>query len=314
MSNLEILTQTFNSPDVNLEITSFKSMKFWGELMKEKELTDIWSFINWLVPNDVFNIHNYQLIKERFMAIPRRKRIIDLLAKGDYYCVVKINLNNAALGCHITIHESKEHAMVAAPYQPDTVELAMDKKSFIIQEYTNPELTRRISLLNQFNFYDHFNNYINLGNSNAKHRTFVTRSEFKTETDKGIIGMEREIDWRGISFERSTPTRDRSRSFYHSVEDTVKKVKDDSSFFEVFRDIQYVINRYIRMANNDDMRITQTTRYNPLCYTESDKVMRDLRKHLNRLKITVTDMEQIFVPYLEIGERINNFTFGVISR
>ncbi len=311
----DILKQTFNSTNVNLEITSFKSMKYWTDIMESNDIKDIWSFIRWLMPDDVFNIHNYQKIEKKFFGIPSRKRILDFISEDpNLFYLIRLNLNNPALGCHIYIYDNKQEVIESQGYRNNKCILANGKLQFVLQDYTNPMGHWAVSLVTQFNFYEEFNTYVMLGNANKGKRIFFTREDGNNDTDKMSIMINAKIDWRGISFENSIPVKDRNRSKYHVIGERLKVNKNKGGFYEVFQALKTNINCYIKSANNDLCRIAQATRFIPIVYTEADKIMRELRTRFTRLQVITADMEQIFVPYLEIGASKYDFVFGVISR
>lgn len=316
MSNLNgILTQSFNSPNVNLEIKSFKSMDYWKEQMENHELKNIWKFIEWILPTDVFNIHNYQTIEKRFMGIPTNQRIVDHLRDyPKYYVIVRINLHEPLTGSNIFIFNNKEEAFLSGNYVHDSVILRCEEKQFQIKKYIQPHTTRNISLLNQFSFYKEFNKYIGLGNSNGGKCTFVITDGVTSETDKLTIGRSRVIDWRGSAFENSVPIRDRSRSKYYVIADTLKEMKKDISFFEVFKSLHYRIDNYITSVNGDANRVRYAERFVPIPYTKADQLMRQLRQYYSKLSLKTSDFDQPITPYLEIGNDFTTFTYGVITR
>lgn len=314
-SNLDRLTQTFNSPKVNLQIKSFKGKAHWEEVMKERSFSDIWSFIEWIAPVELFNVFNYQLIEHRFPTkTPTRERIIKLLRDADFYTTVVLNLHDPFKGYSITIHENLEAAMAYKPTRPTNVKMVKGIREFILQDYTDPYIPKTTALINTFMFYEEFSQFTALGNSNHGKRTFMIKNENGLITDKMDIGMNRIINWRGISFEMSTPVRDKSRSLYHVIGANVKASHGDASFFSVFRHIHHLINNYIRGANNDKTRISLSESYQPLVYNDSERLMRELRFRRIRLGILLSDFDQCFTPYIEIGDSTYEFIHGVVSR
>lgn len=316
MSNhKDILTQTFNSPLVNLEINSFKDMDFWKEQMVTNSLKDIWKFIEWIIPVDVFNVHNYQTIEKRFVGVPTNQRIFDLLRDNPlYYSVVRINLHAPLTESRIFIFNSKEEALLSGKYNSDSIIIRDSKKQFQIKKYIVPGTSCNVSLLNQFSFYQEFVKYTSLGNSNNGRYTFILTDGTMTETDKMCIGRSRKIDWRGAAFENSVPIRDRSRSKYYMIEDNLKDIQGDISFFEVFKKFHQRVDAYITSVNGDASRVRYAERFAPIPYTKSDHLMRLLRHHYSRLCLKTSDFDQPITPYLEIGKEVSDFTYGVISR
>lgn len=316
MLNTNILTQAFNSPKVNLEIESFKDMKFWKQQMEMFDIKDIWSFIKWLMPVGMYNIHNYQLIQDRFIGFPDNERVLDLLSQEDnpFYCVVKVNLNNPTLGCHITIYKDCAEAQHAPVYVADTYLISNGKKSFALQDYLVPGKINAVTKATPFTFYKVFGQYASLGSTNLGKRTLCLRNEAEKQTDKTIIVAKRRINWRGISFENSIPSRDRSRNLYHVITDSIRGFESSDSFFTPFRELRGLIDDYVVSANGNKSRINNATRFIPVPYTKSDYLMRDMRASLNRLGIMAVDMEAIFTPYLEVGESMYEFVFGIVSR
>jgi hypothetical protein len=309
-----VLTQVFNSPNVNLEIKSFKSMKFWEEMMESAGLKNIWDFIEWIMPRSVFNIHNFFVIKERFVGTPSNDRIFDFLRDDDrYYSIVNINLHNPAKGCHITVYEVGE-VPVKANYKPDTFIYRDGNQQFSVQNYVDPNTERSISLLNQFNFYEIFSKYIAMGNANNGQRTFTMTNGPDVFTDKNDICFYRDMTWKGVRFESTIPTRGKDRSIYHSIGEAFKSSKNVKGFFESFHSLHAHIDRYITSANNDKVRIGNAEGFKPICYSKADYIMRELRYRFARLSLERNDFDQTFTPYLEIGEGKCNFTYGVITR
>lgn len=314
MTYLNQLQQTFNSPKVNLEITSFKDKKFWGELMKRHDFGSIWDFMEYLIPFKLFNIYNYHLIEARFMKTPSYEKIARVLRDTDLYCVVKMDLLDPFKGCSVTIHESLEAAQSIPVKEPVSVRLFSDDRSYVLQKYVDPAVEKTIAVLNNFSFYEEFEKYISLGNANQGNRTFLTVSGTFVETDKISIGINRKINWRGIAFENVIPNRDRRRSKYHLIGDNVNALRNDSSFFDVFRTVNHLIHAYVVSANNDDHRISVAENYGPVVYTECEKLMRELRQRRPRTGLKTSDITRCFTPYLEIGESTNEFILGVVSR
>lgn len=312
--NLNVLKQTFNSPKVNLEITSFKSQKYWENVIKQRDYKDIWDLINWIAPSELFNIFNFHLIEKRFTTTPTRERIIRLLREHDFYAVVKLNLHDPFKGYSIVIHESLEAAKSYTHKRPVSMKIVKGTNSFILQDYIDPLVEKTSALLNNFTFCEEFANYIALGNANMGQRTFICESENGVETDKQWMGIHRKINWRGISFELTDPVKDRSKSKYYVIEDMVRHLRKDTSFFDVFRKVNHLVNQYVTAANNDANRIMLSERYTPIAYNDSEKLMKELRLRRILLEIDHRDFDRCFTPYLEIGENINEFIMGVVSR
>lgn len=312
--DLDQFKQHFNSPKVNLEITSFKTQKEWLEIIKDKGFKDIWDLIEWIAPVELFNVHNFQLIEKRFVKTPTRARIIKFLRERDYYAVVKLNLHDPQKGYSIVIHESIEAARVYKYSRPTTFKLAKDKMSFSIQDFTTPTESKTTMLVNPFVFYDEFAHYNAVGLANQGLRTFVISDGTSSVTDKLTIGTQRKFNWRGIAFENTVPVRDRSRSKYHVIEDTLKALRNNSSFFDVFYKVNQLINGYVMSANNDKHRQTLAESYQPIPYNDSEILMKELRFRRSRLGMLNIDFDRCFTPYLEIGTEPHEFVMGVISR
>lgn len=315
MNNQDTLKQTFNSPNVNLEIKSFKDIKTWKEIMVNNELISIFQFIKWIVPVDIFNIHGFENIKRRFMSMPTNQRIFDFLQESEnYYLIVRINLHAPLTDSHIFIFNSKEEALISGNYLADTTILRQDDKSFTIKNYIDPYVSEKISLLNPFSFYQEFSKYIALGNSNGKKRTFIISDKYTAETDKMAIGRSKIFNWRGAAFENSIPVKDRRRSKYHQVAHNVNLLKDNISFFESFQQLHRCIESYLNTANNEAGRIRYAERFTPIPYTKSDYLMREMRRHFTRLSIRTSDLDKPITPYLEIGNELCEFVYGITSR
>lgn len=315
MNDQNILKQTFNSPEVNLEIKSFIDLKTWKEIMVNNELTSIFQFIKWIVPVDIFNIHGFEKIQRRFIGLPTNQRILDFLQENkQYYLVVRINFHSPLTESHIFIFENQKEAFFFNSYQPDKIILRQEDKKFIIKNYINPDIVEKISLFTPFSFYHEFSSYISLANSNCKKRTFIVSDKHVTETDKMTIGRSRKFNWRGAAFENSFPVKNKMRSKYHLVAHNIKLLKDNISFFESFQQVHRCIDSYLRIANNDANRIRYAERFTPIPYTKSDFLMREMRHHFARLGIKTTDLDQPIIPYLEIGNEFCEFVYGITSR
>ena len=307
------LVQTFTEGNVTLNITSFKDMKFWNEMRDIYNLKNIWDFASWLMPQALYNIHNYIVIKDRFVKTPNNNRIFDLLKDNPRYrAVITVNLHNPFKGCHVRL--GSNDLDMAIPYRPDTFLMRRGDSQYAIQDYCDPNKDKSISLLTQFSFYEIFTKYVTMANANNGTRTFVMMYDDVLVTDKRSIGFDRSIKWYGIAFENTIPVRDRSRSLYHRVGDLRKSVEDDKSFYNSFKNFAALIDSYVMGANNNDSRVGYAVSYVPIPYTDADYLMREVRARVSRLKLIDSDFDVTFTPYLEIGNNPYDFTFGVVSR
>ena len=312
-SNDKHLTQVFEEGNVILTIKSFKSEKWWNTQRKDFDLKNVWDFIEWIVPKELFNIHNYGVIKERFVGIPTMDRIFAFLKEhSKYRARILIDLHNPFKGCQIKLGHTDED--IEIPYNPDSFILSRGKHQYVIQSYINPDKEKSISLLTQFSFYEIFSKYVAMGNANAGSRTFMVVENGKVETDKITIGRSRNIVWRGVAFEKTIPSLDPRRCYYHRIKDGLDLTKGNISFFETFRLFTASVNNYATSANGNTSRISYAVGYIPIPYTDADYIMRDTRQHISRLNLTEGDFDATFIPYLEIGDNPFDFNFGVVTR
>lgn len=305
--------QYFNSPNVHLEIASFKSMETWKQYMVDRDLKTIWDFVLSVMPVNVFNIHNFDMIENRFALHPSNQRIVDHLREKDYFCVVRINLHEPLTGCHISIFKDKLSAEVNS--KPNILINHHQDRELILHDYTKPDVIRNVSLLNPFVFYQEYVHFNGLETGNKGKRTLMAKGPDYVITNKDDIIYFRKGVFGSIMLETfATYHRDKTHKLYTEINQLVSNLQHDASFYDTPRAITRRIDEYVKAANFDNKRINEAVRHVPIVYTKADSIIRDVRTHCTRLSLIDSDFNQTFTPYLEPGTNKLTFAFGVVSR
>lgn len=305
--------QYFNSPNVHLVIGSFVSNETWAKYIKNRGIGSIWDFVLSIMPVSVFNIHNFDLVEKRFTSHPTNQRIIDHIRESNYFCVVKIDLHEPLVGCHISIFPNKE----AAEFNtiPNIRFTHHQDRELIIQDYTLPDVPRCVSLLNPFVFYQEYSHFIGADTGNKGKRTLMVKGPDYILTNKEDIIYYRKGIFSSLMLEAFAGyDNDKTNAIYRDIKQMVENLRHDASFYDTPRAIIRRIDEYVKAANIDPKRINEAVRHIPNVYTRADSIRRDVKTACNALGLIDTDFNQTFTPYLEPGLDKATFTFGVVSR
>lgn len=308
----EVENQVFNSPKVNLEITSFKSMLYWVEYMHKHDIKDIWGFVTSILPNNIWNIHNFHLVEKRFAHFPSNERIINYLRNSDHYVVIRVDLHNPFLGCHITIFENKEKALEGTP-TPNQILIHNDTREIMIQHYMLPGVERIVSVLNPFNFYAEFRHFISFENANKGHRTLIVQHPDEILTTKEEIVYYRHAHFGNVPIETFGTWKDKINGLYEKAKDQATLLVNDESFYTAPRNLMRTIDDYVSLANRDPKRCTEAVRINPIVRDRAGRIAQSMKRHSAALGLFGTDFNQTFIPYLEPGMMKAEFQFGIIT-